>query len=79
MDDKPEITKTVLYRAAVGTSKADFYVLKFLAFEEKPGARSTMVIFAAGARRTKQTWRALFHSRGVPPPILSVVQPLLQI
>jgi hypothetical protein len=44
MDDKPEITKTVLYRAAVGTFKADFYVLKFLAFEEEAGRPPLLVL-----------------------------------
>jgi hypothetical protein len=39
MDDNPAITKTLLYQAAVGLPSADFYVPKFLTFEEDAGPR----------------------------------------
>ena len=39
MDD-PEITKEQLYRAAVGKPQDDFYIPKFLAFEESESRRS---------------------------------------
>ena len=39
MDDPPEITKERLYRAAVGESKANFYLPMFLAFEESESSR----------------------------------------
>lgn len=40
MDDPLEITKEQLYRAAVGKPRDDFYVPKFLAFEESDSRRS---------------------------------------
>jgi hypothetical protein len=39
MDDNPAITKALLYQAAVGLQAADFYVPKFLTFEEDAGPR----------------------------------------
>jgi hypothetical protein len=39
MDDPRAITKERLYRAAVGEARADYYVPKFLAFEESESSR----------------------------------------
>jgi hypothetical protein len=39
MDDQVEISKELLYRAAVGKAQENFYVAKFLAFEESESSR----------------------------------------